>query len=255
MVERSKWVLPLGRLRGTGPHLLFFPPAGGSASSFAPFRAWLSKDIGLLGIEYPGHGTRLAERPLSDIATMASAIIDAIRPYAGRQCVLFGYSFGALVAYEVARRIIADGQGRIGSLIVSACAAPSARIPAAGTPALDDAAIIARMHSQGLTQAGVFESPELLGHVVEALRADWSASQHYVPSEPTAIAAPISAYGGREDIGATEIEIERWREMTSQDFRKRVFPGGHNFVHEARHIVAQALTADLHLAFGSFSAA
>jgi pyochelin biosynthesis protein PchC len=86
------------------PRLVCLPFAGGSASFFHPLSAALP-DVEVLAAQYPGRQDRLSEPPVADLGAMADAVA-AEQPADSARTVLFGHSVGALVAYEVARRLI-----------------------------------------------------------------------------------------------------------------------------------------------------
>jgi len=76
--------------------------AGGTAKFFDGLEDYLLDEIELVALEYSGHGSRRGE-PLSD--SMTSMVTDiselANRVITDEPYILFGYSMGALVAYEL----------------------------------------------------------------------------------------------------------------------------------------------------------
>ena len=98
--------------------LICFPWAGGSSVLYAP---WLkhpgiaSAFSSVVCVDYPGRASRSAEEPIGHIDPLVDNILESYTCFnsdaAGDdEIVLFGHSFGAIVAFEVARRLEERGQ-------------------------------------------------------------------------------------------------------------------------------------------------
>ena len=92
--------------------LFCIPFAGGSASSFKELCSFFDTSIDVYLIEYPGHGMRLRE-PFSE--TMDDLVQDAKKQIEtnripGIPFVLFGYSMGAEVAFDLAQFVLRKNQ-------------------------------------------------------------------------------------------------------------------------------------------------
>ncbi|BFO16870.1 hypothetical protein SHKM778_32580 [Streptomyces sp. KM77-8] len=85
------------------------PHAGGSASYFFPVSRRLSSVADVLVVQYPGRQDRRREPCLGSVADLADALAGELLPLRGGPLVLFGHSLGATVAFEVARRLEAEG--------------------------------------------------------------------------------------------------------------------------------------------------
>ncbi len=101
---------------GTGPRLFAVPGIGGHPFSFMPLTQKLGSDHRFYALQLPGLDGR--QSPLNRVEQMADYFIPHIRgqqpdgPYH-----LIGYSFGGLIAYEIARRLTEQGQ-TVGLLIL-----------------------------------------------------------------------------------------------------------------------------------------
>ena len=115
--------------------------AGGNASLFnSPTSEWQSNSGGLrgtaqiIGIELPGHGSRRDEMPLNTAEALSQDVIRTIQAHqektsaTTKKYCLLGYSFGALVMFEVAKRLTSVGEAPL-HLFVAAEAAPADLIP------------------------------------------------------------------------------------------------------------------------------
>ncbi|WP_406097240.1 thioesterase II family protein [Kitasatospora purpeofusca] len=208
--------------------LVCFPHAGGSASFYFPVSAALCGPVDLLAVQYPGRQDRREEPGVQDLHRMADDVTEALSGRDDLPLTLFGHSMGALVAFEVARRIERAG-GRIDHLFVSGRKGPSADGPELAHP-LDDEAIVAEVRAMSGTDARLLEDEELLGMVLPALRGDYRALGAYRADRDAAVDCPVTAVVGDEDHWTPVPEAARWRDRTTAAFDLKVFPGGHFYL-------------------------
>lgn len=103
-----------------------FPHAGGGPRTFLGWQHALGDAAQLLAAVPPGRGHRIGQPPPTGIDDYAESAARAVAEFADRPSVLLGHSLGALVAFEVARRL--RGLGAVRDLVASGCAAPP-RLP------------------------------------------------------------------------------------------------------------------------------
>ncbi len=89
--------------------LFCFPGAGGHSTSFAPMAARIGSDRPVYGLSVPGiNGDKVPVTSVEEIAAEMLTVIRRVQPDGPYQ--LAGYSFGGLLAYEVAQRLRATGE-------------------------------------------------------------------------------------------------------------------------------------------------
>ncbi|MFH8410280.1 thioesterase II family protein [Streptomyces sp. NPDC018019] len=209
--------------------LVCFPHAGGSAPFFFPVSAELSPVAEVLSVQYPGRQDRRNETSPSAITTMADRVYAALKDRIGsRPTAFFGHSMGAMVAFEVARRLEADG-GELTHLFASGRRAPS-RYRTESVHRRDDDGIVAELKRLSGTDTSVLGDEELLRMVLPAIRSDYTAVETYRCDPGASIKAPITALTGDSDPLTTVEEAEDWRAHTTGAFDLRVYPGGHFFL-------------------------
>ncbi|GII95395.1 thioesterase II family protein [Sinosporangium siamense] len=218
---------------GDDLRIVCFPHAGGSATYYRPLSAVLSPYAEVVAVQYPGRQDRFHE-PIPGIGELADRIAGAMRAEGPRRRVFFGHSMGAVVAYEVARR-----------LGPAAVFASGRRGPSVGRPEtvhlLDDAGVIAHLRSLGGTEAVLLDDPDLRELVFPAVRGDYRAVAEHRPGERGRLDCPLIVMTGDADPLTGVADAEAWREVAGGGFEVRVFPGGHFYLAEAWREVAGAM--------------
>lgn len=236
------------RQGGTEARLRLFclPFAGGGA---APYRLWarhLPPGIACCPILLPGREERLAEPPLRRLGTLLDAVADAIAPHLDEMpYAIFGHSFGALAAFELARLLRRCGLPLPCHLVVSGRRAPG--LPPSGATLHDkpDAALVERMRALGGTPQAVLDSPELMALLLPAMRADFEMLETHRHMDEPPLPVPMTALGGTDDPGVPEADLAAWRAEAGAGFAMHLFPGGHFFLMPEREAVCRLVATCL----------
>jgi medium-chain acyl-[acyl-carrier-protein] hydrolase len=157
--------------------LFCFPYAGGSAAVFSSWADRLFPYVDLWIVEYPGRGRRRREQLVACMDALVEDIIRYLPLYVTKPFAMFGHSMGALVAFEVLRRLHASVEVRPQSLFVSACRGPSMRSTLKQTHALPDAEFIEELRSLNGMPDEIVNDSELLRLFLPALRADFRVTR------------------------------------------------------------------------------
>lgn len=225
--------------------LFCFPYAGGGASIFQPWSQSLPPEIQVCAVQLPGRENRMMERPYRHTGPLVEAMAPALAPYLDLPFAFFGHSLGALIAFELARRL-GKHQGLWPiHLFVSGHRAPQLLDRLTPLHDLPEAEFIRKVRLMNGTHEEVFQNAELLKLVLPLLRADFEMAETYAYSAGEPLDCPISAYGGVEDGDASREELLDWRQQSLRTFALRMFPGNHFFLHSARTLVLQAITSEL----------
>ncbi|MFD4264065.1 thioesterase II family protein [Streptomyces sp. NPDC058534] len=244
--QAETWLMRFGRQRGDGPAVVCFPHAGGSASAFVALDGELAPHCDVLAVQYPGRHERYREQSALTIEELADPIAQALneelhgreRPYA-----LFGHSMGAVVAFEVARRLERGGHGPA-HLLVSGRAAPSD--PRTGRlHRQPDDALLAELDRLGGTPEGLLQDADVRALLLPPLRADYRAVETYVYAPGPALACPVTVLVGDRDPMVSVSEAARWQRHTASACAVRVFHGGHFYLWDHVAEVARTVTASL----------
>jgi surfactin synthase thioesterase subunit len=222
---------------GTRPALRLFVlhHAGGSHLLYRNWPAGLPDTWDVRLLDAPGHGYLLNLPQITDAGLLADFLLRGIEPEPTCPYALFGHSMGALVAYEITRRLVERGLPLPVWVGLSARAAPPAG-QWAERPAgqrtdyheLSDADLRSRLKLLGGTPDEVFEDPDLWAVFEPVIRADLGLVENWRPA-PGAAPLPValSAYAGGEDRSASPRRMTGWQEHTEHFLGLRVFEGGH----------------------------
>lgn len=240
VAQRTRDPLPDAPLR-----LFCFAHAGGGTTMYWPWRSVLAPDVDVRPVLLPGRESRVREAPYRSIDDLIGPLCDGLAPFLDRPYVFFGHSFGSLVAYEAARRLLDAGLPGPAALIVSARPAP--RLPRwrRRFSDLDDVQFLAKVGALNGTPPQVLEQPGLVRLLLPGLRADFEANENYTWQPGAALHCPISAYMGAEDPAVDRDELLAWHAETSGEFTLRVFPGDHFYLADGRPDVLSAVAQDV----------
>ncbi len=242
---RSAWATfprpnPSARLR-----LFCFPYAGGGASVFYGWPQGLPAEVEVCAVQPPGREGRLAEAPFSDVDSLVESAAAGLAPYFDRPFAFFGHSNGAVIAFELMRRLRRGGGPMPVAFFPSGHKAP--HLPRTLPPihALPEDEFLEGVRRLRGTPDEVLAHPELMAIFSPLLRADLAISETYLYREEPPFAVPFTAFGGAGDGDVTTDAVEAWREHTTGAFGMRVFPGGHFFIREDRERVLAELSREL----------
>ncbi|MEU8543605.1 M20/M25/M40 family metallo-hydrolase [Streptomyces sp. NPDC048717] len=202
-----------------------FAPTGAHGSTFAGWHGRLPHGMALVLVTPPGRGTRVDEEPVVDMAVYADAVVAEVRALAaGRRLVLIGVSLGALLAFEVCRRLLETGVP-VARLCVVAGQSPGDFAGAGGEVTLEDARAFAT--GTGLTDPELLADPEFEEVLLPPIQADLTLAAHYAGRASAAAHVSLRAVWAVGDPHVPEAAVRRWREWTTADCTVLSVEGGH----------------------------
>lgn len=228
--HRSAWVVRPEPKERARLRLFCAPHVGGGAMTFRAWTPAMPEDVELCALELPGRGRRLRETPFDQLRPLVESLVDAVLPELDQTYALFGHSFGALVAFELARKLRERGARAPALLCVSGAKAPHL-LGGGTTHTLPDGALIAKVRRLGGTPEAVLENADLVAALLPAIRADFQALETYRYSGGRPLDCPILGLGGAADREVDRGSLAAWAELTTADFNLRMLPGDHFFVH------------------------
>lgn len=228
--------VPSGR-----PRTYCFAHAGGRAQAFVEWQEAVAEVTALVAVTPP-------ERTgIDTVCDQAAELIAAQRtgPF-----LLFGHSLGALIAFEVGRRL----DDRPAHLIASGCVAPSLH----PTPRMVE---VAGLDGQGLTDAlavygglrpEILADPELQEFILPDVRADFRMVAEYLYRPAPALPFGVSLVNGTDDPLVRSEDLADWSRECIGEPETYWSEGGHFYfeqhpeaVTEVIRRAAEALPAEL----------
>ncbi|SCF35272.1 Surfactin synthase thioesterase subunit [Micromonospora matsumotoense] len=221
--------------------LLLCPHSGGSAGYFRALSGVLSPVVEAVAVQYPGRQDRRAEPLIDDLRELAARVVDVLADEPG-PVALFGHSMGALLAFELARRLEHGGR-EVAGLFVSGARAPSL-LGNEGLHLVDDAELLRVVRSLNGTDAELLDDEEIVQAALPLVRNDTRAVETYGYQGTTVpdLRCPIVALVGTEDPRVAVAEAEKWRDHTSGPFTLHTFPGGHFYLNSYTTALGRLMT-------------
>ena len=238
----ARWTLCRARRQDAGIRLYCFPHSGGSPGEYLRWADQLP-DAEVWGVQLPGHGSRVHEPALTDMADLVEAIVANIEfesPFA-----FFGHSLGSLVAYETARVLRERGLPGPTRLFVSAAKPPHLHRPGPPLHGLSTEELLAAVErTYGALPSVIRDDPETCELVLSGLRADLRIVATYQHQPSARLDCPIEVFGGRADDERLD-ELAQWLLHTTDTCRLRMFAGDHFYFREQPDEFLAALAGSL----------
>jgi len=226
--------------------LFCFPYAGGGASVFGGWSSQLPDWIEVLSLQLPGRESRLREPPLRSMDAVVAQLAPQVAKLADLPFVFFGYSLGALIAFETARALRRAGHAMPRHFFVAASIAP--QVEHANDPLIhqlpDERFYEGLRRYQGIPEA-LLTNAEFMSLMLPMLRADFEVLETYCNVTEPPLNVSMSAYGGLSDPEIGPDAIVAWNEQTSARFTAQFFPGDHFFLRSAVKPLLTAVIREL----------
>ncbi|MGW7370007.1 thioesterase II family protein [Streptomyces sp. NPDC054841] len=241
----SPWFVRFHPAERSEVRLVCFPHAGGAASYYFPVSRELTSRTDVLAVQYPGRQDRHSEPHIEDLHTLADLIAAELGPWLDRPTAFFGHSMGAVLAFEVARRLERDNDFQALRVFVSGRRAPSTHREES-VHRRDDDGVIAEMRALSGTNEAVFANEELLRMTLPTIRSDYKAVELYRPEPGSALRAPLTVLTGDADPRTTAEEAAAWQAHTTSTCEVRTYTGGHFFLTDHAGEIVRSIADALH---------
>ncbi len=238
----TPWISPRVALPEPRARCFAFPYAGAGGSALRSLSKAMPPGMEFCPIELPGRWSRVREPLHTSMRTLQDSLWAGLSPLFDLPCVFFGYSLGALVAFELLRRLRREGRPLPRLLVAAARRAPQVSLSTPPTHRLPDAEFLSRITEYyGGVPAQVRESPDLMELVLPVLRADMTVFETYAYSPEAPLDCPIMVMGARDDATVSDEALEEWQAQTVRPLVMRWFTGGHFFINSAGSELVGAL--------------
>ena len=257
--RESCWT-PLVPLKTSGAKAPFFcvHPGGGNALCYLALSRAFDRDRPLWALQ--AHGVAGNQEPLSSIEEMATAYVEAIRsvqpsgPYH-----LGGWSFGGLVAYEMARMLSQAGErvaslaildaGQVYSLAIVRTFFVSDQVPLFHMSSLPLSDILPHFREPSIEARLVppGANDEQAARILNVLVRNCDAVVRY---RPQPYAGPAILFSAQEQIVNVRVRrgpLSEWSELCQGGVRQVIVPGNHLTMIGPPHVTTLAAKLCAHL--------
>jgi medium-chain acyl-[acyl-carrier-protein] hydrolase len=225
--------------------LICFSPAGGGASFYSRWgQRWPHVEVWPL--QPPGRETRIWEpliKEMNEMADRIAAILPDDMPFA-----FFGHSLGAMVAWEVALRLIEQRHLPPVHLFLSACPAPGVVRTKRDRYLMPDEEILKYLADLGGTPEDVLNDREIMEIVLPIVRADFQIADTYKYQKRPRIELPATIFGGVFDKEVCANEVAAWALHLSGPLRMKIFSDGHFYTNSRERELEEEIDRDLQAA-------
>jgi medium-chain acyl-[acyl-carrier-protein] hydrolase len=225
--------------------LFCFPYGGGGANAYRSWQTAFEPNIEVCPVQLPGRENRLHEPLFTRLSPLVEVLADVLTPYLDRPFAFFGHSLGAMIGFELARRIEVDSRIKPLRLFVSGRRAPQEAETDPPIYHLPHCEFLLALSRLGATRKDVLENAELMSMLGPILRADYEVFQTHKYFDAPLLSCPITAFGGLDDQDETRERLAGWHSHTSASFSLHMLPGDHFFLHTATPLLIQRIIEEL----------
>jgi external thioesterase TEII len=233
-------------------NLICLPFAGGNKYSYRSLFSKKSKFFNPTVVEYPGRGSRVFEKLVSNIDIIVDDIYDQIkRTISNGEYAIYGHSLGGLIAYLLTVKILQAGHYAPKHVFITGAAGPSAKSRTTKQLYLyPQKEFINEVIELGGIPDGVFQYKDMVHFLEPILRNDFKVSATYVYKEDKPLDIPLTVITGTEE-DITPEDILLWQKESSQEVDFKQMTGNHFFIndHETEliDIISKKLTQPLEI--------
>ncbi|MEI5102650.1 alpha/beta fold hydrolase [Streptomyces sp. PmtG] len=215
--------------------VICLPFAGAGASFFRAWRDLAPERLLIAPVQLPGREDRLDEEPYATVAEAVDDLVPELLDVAERypHLIVFGHSFGAVLAYEVTRHLARHLPPTALSLVVSGSPAPHEPRARRAT-GLPDEEFLARVREFAGYDHPTLADPGARELLLPVLRSDIALHENYLPAPgATPLPLPITAVLGTRDHLVSPEQTARWQRATTHPLRQEALDGGHMYLTES----------------------
>lgn len=225
--------------------LIVFPFAGGAANDFHFLKKAFSENVEVILYELPGRGRRYREPLLECWDAVATDALLAFGHLVDRPTVFYGHSFGALVAFEVTKRLANRGLNLPRQVIVGSSQPPNTRSVACDLIKLSDEELFLKLIEFDSILDEFAGNAEIRDFILPKIRADLKLSQYYELSNVGKLHCGITVLFGASDKMIDQRSMALWTNLTGKGARIVEMKGGHMFQREFPSSLISAIRGEL----------
>jgi acyl transferase domain-containing protein/NADPH:quinone reductase-like Zn-dependent oxidoreductase/surfactin synthase thioesterase subunit/NADP-dependent 3-hydroxy acid dehydrogenase YdfG/acyl carrier protein len=235
-------------IRGAGPaesptRLVCFHSMGVGASLFTKFLLDPPEGYDILAVQTPGRENRIAEPVAESVDQLADQIAQQIAPYFDRPVVMWGHSFGGIVAWEVVRRLRERPGCEPVHFVVTGTTAPHLIYKWQNREVLLKAMVEDNSPEYLISLSRYVDDQEFIKSILPLMRRDRPLLTSFRFQSESPLNLPITAFSARQDDFVYTDEIREWSRHTLGGFELVEVDGDHWFLNRNRERITATFRA------------
>ena len=236
----SPWLIR-GRSSADSPvRLICFHSMGVGASLFTNFLLNPPDGYDILAVQTPGRENRLSEPVMESVGDLVGQIVPHLLPLLDRPVVIWGHSYGGIVAKEVIRRLRERHQWEPVHFVVTGTVAPHLIHLWQKREVMLKAMVADNSPEYLISLSRYVDDAEFLKAVIPLMRRDWPLMKDYRFQPAPLLPCPITAFAARQDDMVYTDEIREWSQHTNGGFELIEVDGDHWFLNRNRELITAA---------------
>jgi len=210
--------------------LICLPFAGAGASFFQEWKG-THDSLEIHGVQLPGREKRFLEEPYVNAHRAADDVVASLKRESlpGAPAIIFGHSLGAVLAFEVAKKMEALNFYSSLRLVASGSPDPWTQRASRASDVVNDAAFVAKICELSGYAHEALEDPMMRELLLPILRADVRMHEDYRPGDAATLGIPVMTVRGTDDRLVAREQVECWHKATTSIVRHEEIPGGHMY--------------------------
>ena len=221
--------------------LICFHSMGVGASLFTRFLVDPQDEYDILAVQTPGRENRIVEPVAENVEQLVDQIVPQLLPLFDRPVVIWGHSFGGIVAAEVIRRLRDRHQREPIHFLVTGTIAPHLVHVWQNRTVILKSVVGDNSPEYLMSLSRYVDDPEFLKSILPNFRRDWPLLKNYRFQPLSPLSCPITAFAARQDEVAYADEIREWSQHTDGGFELIEVDGDHWFLNRNRELITSAI--------------
>lgn len=212
----------------TNPQLLCFPPAGTGPSLYHPWTIRHTDRVETVAVSLPGREARIAEPLPTSLSTLADLLAKELAHRTRQRYAMFGYSMGALLAYEVVRRWTRARLPAPEVFFILGCNPPNRLLEnSERLHLLESGEFWKAVADLGGTPRELLDIPEALDLFEPVVRNDFRICENYNPTPGAPLACPAHVFIADRDATVDMQTASGWSAFMTGGVTLHTVSGSH----------------------------
>lgn len=225
--------------------IICFHSMGVGASLFTNFLLNPPADTDVIAIQLPGRENRSGEAHINNIDDVVDQLMPLISEYLDKPYVVWGHSFGGIIAFETIKRLKGLGLRLPSHFNISATIAPNL------VELWQNRDVVIRILNENnraeylVALSRYIEDPEFIERILPVMRKDMPLLTSYNFREDHRLDVPITCWAGKQDDMVYTDEVFEWEKFTTDKFTKIEVDGDHWFLNKNKEQIQENLSGIL----------